>query len=96
MVSVHTAAPVAQETWPVLHGLGLVVQAALAVQLTQPPLPLHTRLVPQAVPALSFAVSSTQTGLPVLQETVPSLHWLGFVVQAVPAAQATQTPALQN
>jgi hypothetical protein len=50
-VSTHTCAPVAQLVTPALHVFGLVEQEAPAVQATQEPEPLQTRLVPQLVPA---------------------------------------------
>ena len=96
VVSVHTAAPVAHDTRPVLHGLGLVVQAVFSVQLTHAPFPSHTRLVPQVVPAFSLPVSSMQIAAPVVHETMPSLQWPGLVLQLEPLAQAEQTPPLQN
>lgn len=38
---------------------------------------------------------STQTGLPVVQETTPTLHGLGFPLQPAPAEHATQEPPEQ-
>jgi hypothetical protein len=73
-----------------------------AVQLyvvpTHAPL-LQTSVWVQAVPSLQPVVSgllppSTQVCAPVMHEVTPSRHWFGLVVQAAPAVQATQLPAL--
>ena len=37
---------------------------------------------------------STQVIAPVLHWVIPTLHWLGFVVQDAPAVQLTQIPRL--
>ncbi len=70
------------------------VQAAPCVQAMQAPLK-QTRSVPQVVPSVTGRVESTQTDVPVAQLVAP--WWQGFAgVQAAPAAQEAQTPALQT
>jgi hypothetical protein len=49
--STHTSAPVLHDVVPTLHGLGFELHVNPAVHATQLPEPLHTRLVPQLVPA---------------------------------------------
>jgi hypothetical protein len=90
--SAQVWAPVAQEVVPFLQTFGLVVQDMPAVQATQLPALLQTMLVPQLVPAI-LLLPSTQVGAPVAHEVVPFLQVLfGFVLQATPAAHATQVP----
>ena len=65
---------------PVLHGLGLVEQFALAVQAMHAPDSLQNMLVPQPVPD-SWAMPSVQVWAPVAHDVVPRLHAFGLVVQ---------------
>jgi hypothetical protein len=87
----QTGAPVWQLTMPVLQGVGLVVQFALAVQVMQVPDPLQTMLLPQAVPPALLA-SSTQVWAPVAHEVMPVLQAFVLVAHACPELQATQAP----
>lgn len=90
--SMHTDAPVAQEVTPFRQMDGLPAQAVPAVHETQVPVPLHTRLVPQVVPAAVLPVSR-QRGAPVAQSTTPVLHGEpGLVAHALPASQVTHCP----
>ena len=75
--STQVLAPVEHEIMPFLQMLGLVLQAAPAVQATQPPLPSQTWLVPQVVPA-ALLPPSTQVCAPVEQELVPFLQEVGL------------------
>jgi hypothetical protein len=94
--STQTDVPVAQLVVPWWQGFA-GVQARPATQEEQAPA-LQTRSVPQVVPSatgVAGAVVSAQTDAPVLQSVAPTLH--GFVgVQATPAVQPTQVPALQT
>jgi hypothetical protein len=74
-----------------LQTLGLPVQAPPAVQATQLPLPSHTWLVPQLVPALLLP-PSTQVWAPVEQVVAPFLQMLGLLVHAWPAVHDTHVP----
>src|SRR5436190_14802963 len=87
----QTGAPVWQLTIPVLHGVGLVMQFALAVQLPQVPLPSHTMLVPQPVPP-GLLLPSAQVCAPVAQEVTPFRQALGLLVQDWPPVHATHAP----
>jgi len=89
--STQVWAPVAQEVVPFLQMLGLVVQAAPAVQETHVPEPLQTRFIPQVVPAAVFP-PSTQVWAPVVQEVVPFLQVVGLPVHDWPAVHATHIP----
>lgn len=82
--------PSTQRCAPVLHsvmplrqpGLGLVVQAMLAVQVTQLPPGLQTWLVPHTVPALRLP-ESTHVCAPVVHAVTPVLHpGFGLVAHA--------------
>jgi hypothetical protein len=88
--SKQTAAPVLQTVIPVRQGLPATEQLAPETHEAQVPVVSQTRLVPQAVPAATFAaVSLHPTVAP--QTRFPS--WQGLVgVQAPPAEQATQLP----
>ena len=78
----HVDAPVTQDVMPLRHTDGLLVHVWPAVHETQVPLPLHTRLVPQPVPAAVLPVSR-QRGAPVVQSVTPVLQGEpGFVVHA--------------
>ena len=86
----------AQLVRPSWHGF-TGVQATPAVQAAHAPA-LQTWSVPQVVPSASGVagvVLSTQVDVPVAQLVAPSTQ--GFEgVQATPAVQATQAPALQT
>jgi hypothetical protein len=95
-VSSQTEAPVAQLERPRWHGFA-GVQARPAVQATQAPA-LQTWSAPQVAPSASGvagAVLSTQVEVPVAQLVTPRTQWFAGV-QASPAVQATQAPALQT
>ena len=95
-MSSQTEVPVAQLVGPWWQGFA-GVQARPAAQATQAPA-LQTWSVPQVVPSASGvagAVLSTQVEVPVAQLVTPATQ--GFAgVQASPAVQATQAPALQT
>ena len=91
--SVQTEAPVAQLVMPVLHGVGLVVQLALAVHAPQVPAPSQTMLVPQLAPAVLLP-PSVQVCVPVEQLVMPFLQGFVFVVHDWPALHAAQVPTL--
>jgi hypothetical protein len=94
--SSQTGAPLAHEMRPALHGLGLVVHAPPAVQVTQLPAPSHTRLLPHAVPAACSVVPFVHTGAPLAQEMTPSRQRFELVLQSVPPAQDPHAPALHT
>jgi hypothetical protein len=73
-VSVHTGAPVAQESSPVWQGL-FGSQPSPSAQPTQLPLGLHTRPLPQPSPA-GLLPLSRHTKKPVSHELVPDLQAL--------------------
>ena len=80
--STHVDAPVTHDVTPLRHIDGLLVHACPAVHGTQVPLPLHTWLVPQLVPAAVLPVSR-QRGAPLAQSMTPVLHGEpGLVVHA--------------
>src|SRR5438552_12741871 len=89
--STQTNCPVEQEVVPFLQMLGLVVQALPAVQPTQLPLPSHTRLLPQLVPA-DLLLPSTQVIVPLEQDVEPFLQMFGLPVHDWPPVQATHMP----
>jgi hypothetical protein len=90
--STQVIAPVAQDVTPALHGAGLLLQDWPAVQATQLPLPLHTRLVPQLVPA-ALLVSSPHVCTPVLHEVMPLTQAaFGFVAHTWPGVQSVHCP----
>jgi hypothetical protein len=90
--SMQTDAPVVQEVTPLRQTDGLVVQVAPAVQATQVPVPLQTRLVPQVVPA-AVLPESTHFAAPVAQSITPALQGApGFVVHVWPAMHMTHWP----
>jgi hypothetical protein len=89
--STHVWAPVAHDVAPFLQMVGLVVQAAPAVQATQLPEPLQTWFMPQVVPA-AVLPPSMQVMVPLEQELVPTLHAVGLPVHAWPAVHATHSP----
>jgi hypothetical protein len=69
--AVQTGAPVVHDVVPVLHGMPVTVQLAPTVQAPQTPVALQTRFVPQPVPAGTFTFRSVQTGVPVVQASIP-------------------------
>src|SRR6266542_6539197 len=71
--------------------LGLPAHAPPAVQATQAPEPLQTRLVPQLVPA-DLLPPSMQDVAPVEHDVVPFLQMFGLVVHAAPAVHARHIP----
>src|SRR4051812_5824960 len=89
--STHVWVPVEQDDVPFLQAFGLLVQEVPPVHATQVPEPLQTMLLPQTTPG-ALLVSSTQVDAPVEQDVVPFLQRFGFIVQEVPAVQATQAP----
>jgi hypothetical protein len=89
--STQVIAPVMHEVTPFLQMFGFDAQEPPALQVTQLPFPLQTRLVPQAAPA-DLLVPSTHVRPPVLQEVTPFLQGLGFWVHEPPAVQETQLP----
>src|SRR6185369_10410717 len=90
--STHACAPLVHDVIPAAHTLGFPVQDCPAVQGTQPPLPLQTRLAPQLVPAARLPKSS-QTAAPLEQFVMPVLHGVGLPVQLPLAAHVAQMPA---
>jgi hypothetical protein len=90
--SMQVDAPVTQDVTPLRQIDGLVVHAWLAVHDTQVPVPLHTRLVPQVVPAAVLPLSM-HLGAPDEQSVTPVLHGApGLVLQALPDSQVTHWP----
>jgi hypothetical protein len=56
---------------------------------------LKVQATPSLQPVASgLAPPSRQVWTPVMHEVTPFAHWFGLVVQAAPAVQATQVPAL--
>ena len=87
--STHSAAPVTQEVTPFRQTDGLPVHAPPAVHGTQVPLPLHTWLLPQVVPA-AVLPASRQRGAPIVQSMTPVLQGApGFIVHDFPASHIT-------
>ena len=86
-----------QDVVPFRHAaFGFVVHEFPAVQATHAPVPLHTRFVPQPVPA-ALLVPSLQVIKPVAHDVVPFLHAaFGFEVHALPATQPPHMPLLQT
>jgi hypothetical protein len=56
----------------------------------------HTRFVPHGVPSGWFELLSVQVAAPVVQVSVPVWHGFDVGVQAPPAVQVTQLPALHT
>ncbi len=69
-------------------------QVAPSAHATQAP-PAQTMPLPQPLPSLALP-ACMQTGEPVPQLVCPSLQGWPLNVQALPSAQATQTPAEQT
>jgi len=90
--STQVDAPVKHEVTPFRQIDGLVVHADPAVHATQVPVPLHTRFVPQVVPA-AVLPESRQRGAPLEQSTTPVLHGApGFMLHALPSSHVTHWP----
>jgi hypothetical protein len=90
--SMQVGAPVVHDVTPLLHADGLPPHAVPAVHMTQVPEPLHTMLLPHAVPG-ALAVPSTQVWTPVAHELTPLTHAApGFVVHASPAVHSAHWP----
>src|SRR5262245_30202287 len=89
----HTGEPVSQEITPFLH-TSLTVHSSPPLQVTHSPF-LHTRSTPQAVPFWRALPVSSQTGLPVEQESTPVWH-LFCGVHAEPSAHGTHSPSLHT
>ena|SRR6478735_7101966 len=77
--SMHICAPVVQDVVPFLQMFELVVHAAPAVHATHVPEPLHTRFMPQVVPA-AVLPPSMHVIAPVAHEVVPTLQLVGLPV----------------
>jgi len=84
------------EMRPILHGLAFHLQSALSTHAVHVPVEQYCPLVPHELPSGSFVAVSTHVEVPVEHDVAPTLQALGFVVQATPAAQATQAPALHT
>jgi hypothetical protein len=95
--STQVIAPVEHDVVPFLHAaFGLFVHVLPEVQETHAPLPLHTRFVPQPVPA-GLLVPSMQVMTPVAHEFVPFLHAaFGFELHVPFGTQPPQLPLLQT
>ncbi len=95
--SMQLSTPVVQLVTPFRHpALGFEVHGWPALQDTQFPFGLQTRLVPHVVPAGRFP-ESTQAEVPVVQEVMPTLQVeFGFVPHGAFATQVEQAPALQT
>jgi hypothetical protein len=90
--STHVVEPATHEVTPVLHGLGLPVQALPAVHAPQKPFMSQTWLLPHIVPALRGA-PSTQACAPVEHDVTPTWQSVpGFVVQPASAMHETHAP----
>lgn len=85
--------PVAHEVTPSLQTLGFVVQVLPAVQPTQVPPALQTKLVPHTVPASrNRFVELLQTEVPVPQPMTPKRHGFRFPVHVMPPSHVTHEP----
>jgi hypothetical protein len=90
--STQVCAPVMHEMTPLLHGDGLPPHALPAAHVTHMPVPLHTRLVPQALPGV-FGVPSTHVMTPVAHEVTPFTHTPPvFIEHAWPAVHSVHWP----
>jgi len=69
--SAQTGTPVLHVRVPVRQGLPVTAQLAPTLQSPQIPVALHTLSVPQLVPAATSVFLSVQTGVPVVQVSVP-------------------------
>ena len=93
--STQTAAPVAHEMTPCLHGApGFPAHDAPAVHATQLPAALHTRFVPQLVPGARFVMPSSHVGEAPEQLCKPVRHGVGLPVHAEPCVHMPQMPPL--
>jgi hypothetical protein len=94
-VSVQTGAPVLQTMAPVWHLL-VGVHDIPAVQAMHALAALHTMFVPHEAPTALLA-PSIHADEPVVQDVVPTLQRLGFVVHPVrPGVHVAHVPALQK
>jgi len=90
--SMHVGAPVVHDVTPPLHVDGLPPHAVPAMHMTQVREPLHTMLLPHAVPG-ALAVPSMQVCTPVAHELTPLTHAApGLVVHARPAVHSAHWP----
>lgn len=90
--SAQLSIPVAHEVRPLRHVEGLVAHALPAVHATQPPVPLHTRLLPQPVPG-GRDMPSTHVCTPVEQLVTPATQsGVGLVPHVRPAVQTAHWP----
>ena len=96
-VSLHTTAPVEQETLPVSQTL-VGVQTWPTVQEMQslPVSPTQTSLAPQVAPGARRLFWSTQTGAPLEQSILPLSQTFGVGWQDAPCTQAPQSPLSQT
>jgi hypothetical protein len=95
VVSTQVGTPVEHEVVPEKQGCGLVLQGWLAVHALHTPLPSHTLLVPQVVPAPTLPLPSTQVADAPVQSVEPLRHWVGLPVQSAPWEHGPQVPTLQ-
>jgi hypothetical protein len=91
--TLQTLVPVEQEVVPALQAT-LAVHDTLGVQGEQVPL-LQYWLLPHMVPLRAFMPVSMQTGVPVVQLSLPTWHVL-VGVQSAPSLQVTQLPWLHT
>lgn len=89
--STQVWAPVSQRVEPTRQMPGFEVQLKFGVQLTQLPVALQTRLVPQAVPA-AFWVPFAQLVTPLVQAVTPVKQGFGLPLQLWPEVQLPQKP----
>jgi len=88
----HVSAPDVHDATPLKQMPGLPEQVCPSEHMPQKPFPSQTLLGPQAMPAMTLPVPSTQVVVPVMHEVTPFLQTDGFPLQEVPAVQATQLP----
>lgn len=91
----HVDAPVAHDVVPDWHGLPPGEQAAFAMHEAQVPLPSHTMLVPQAVPAVALFPVSVHEKPPSSHTAVPVWHGLPIGAHGALGVQAPHAPLLQ-
>ena len=90
----QTWVPPVQDVTPVWHALP-VEHGRPGVHETQPPAELHTRFVPQLVPAGTLVPASTHVEAPFAHDVLPTWHRLSGVQSAL-AAHAVQVPVLHT
>ena len=95
--STHVIAPVVHDVVPFLHAaFGLLLHVLPAVQATHAPVPLHTRFVPQPVPA-ALLVESLHVMMPVAHAVAPFLQAaFGFELHVWLRTQPPHEPMLQT